>query len=311
MNKNLAIVFPGQGSQTVGMVDELANDYPETKTYFEQASDVLGYDLWQLVSAGPEEELNLTEKTQPAMLVAAYACWKAWLGEGGTLPKMVAGHSLGEYTALIAAGAIGFTDAVKLVSLRGKYMTDAVLEQKGSMAAIIGLDDGRIEEICDETSASTGEIVIPANYNSIGQVVIAGNEAAVEKAIEEANAAGARLAKILPVSVPCHCPLMEPASERLSEALKKVEIKAPEIPVLNNVDVELYKSPDAIRDGLVRQLYSPVRWVETILKMREHDISSVIEVGPGNVLVGLTRRIERKLKPVSIHNQATIKSALS
>src|SRR6056297_606670 len=216
MNKNLAIVFPGQGSQTVGMVDELANDYADTKTYFQQASEVLGYDLWQLVHEGPEDQLNLTEKTQPAMLVAAYSCWRAWLSEGGITPMIMAGHSLGEYTALVAAEAIGFTDAVKLVSLRGQFMADAVANQKGSMAAIIGLDDGRIEELCEEVSNSSDEVVIPANYNSIGQVVIAGNEAAVEKVIENANAAGARLAKVLPVSVPCHCPLMEPASERLA-----------------------------------------------------------------------------------------------
>ncbi len=311
MSVKRAAVFPGQGSQSVGMISEMYQDYPETKTYFDEASEVLGYDLFKLVQNGPESELNQTQVTQPAMLVAGYACWQAWCKEGGEQPAIVAGHSLGEYTALVAAGAIAFTDAVKLVSLRGQYMRDAVAEKGGSMAAIVGLDDGRIEEICRDVSAKSSQIVKPANYNSIGQVVIAGHEQAVEKAIEQANAAGARLAKILPVSVPCHCPLMEPASESLSRALESTTIHQPKIPVLNNVDAKFYSNVESIKEGLVRQLYSPVRWVESVLKMQEDRVESIMEIGPGNVLVGLIRRIDRSLKPFSIHNKASIQSALS
>ncbi len=309
MDKKLAIVFPGQGSQTVGMVAELAQDFPETKRYFEQASDILGYDLWKLVNEGPEIELNLTEKTQPALLVASYACWNAWLNAGGVKPDVLAGHSLGEYSALVAAEAIQFVEAVKLVSLRGKYMQEAVSEGKGAMAAIIGLDDGRIEEICAEISVEN-EVVIPANYNSIGQVVIAGNTEAVDKAIKLANDAGAKLAKVLPVSVPCHCPLLEPASKQLAAVLESIQIQVPTIPVINNVDVAFYSDEKSITEGLVRQLYSPVRWVETILKMQETGFNTVIECGPGKVLIGLIKRIDRNLKLAAIYNKESISAAL-
>lgn len=309
MDKKLAIVFPGQGSQTVGMLSELAQDFPETKQYVEQASDVLGYDLWRLISSGPEEALNLTEKTQPAMLVAAYSCWKAWLSVGGAMPQVFAGHSLGEYTALVAAGALTFPDAVKIVSLRGKYMQDTIPQGKGAMAAIVGLDDGRIEELCSRVSTEK-DVVIPANYNSIGQVVIAGTTDAVEKVIELANDAGAKLAKILPVSVPCHCPLLKPASRELGAVLESMQIQRPDVPVINNVDVAFYTDEASIREGLVRQLYSPVRWVETILKIQDQGINSIIECGPGKVLVGLIKRIDRNLKVAAIYNKDTIHAGL-
>lgn len=310
MEKKLAIVFPGQGSQTVGMISELAQDFPETKQVFEQASDVLGYDLWQLICAGPEDVLNLTEKTQPAMLAASVACWNIWNSVGGAKPEIYAGHSLGEYTALVAADAIQFSDAVKLVSLRGKYMQDTVAPGKGAMAAIVGLDDGRVEELCAAVSTEK-DVVIPANYNSIGQVVIAGTTAAVEKVIALANDAGAKLAKILPVSVPCHCPLLVPASLELAEVLKSVHINKPAVPVINNVDVEFYHDAASIRDGLVRQLYSPVRWVETILKIQEQGINSIIECGPGKVLLGLMKRIDRNLKLAAIYSKDTITTGLN
>lgn len=309
MDTKFAMVFPGQGSQSVGMVAELAANFPDTKRYFEEAATVLGYDIWKLVNEGPENELNLTEKTQPAMLVASYACWQAWLQSGGRIPTLFAGHSLGEYTALVAAHSIKFSDAVKLVSLRGKYMQAAVAEGDGAMAAIIGLDDGRIEEICAAVTAKNG-VVIPANYNSIGQVVIAGSMSGVQQVLKLADAAGAKLAKILPVSVPCHCPLMQPASEHLANTLSTMPIKAPRIPVIRNIDVEFYHDEKSVRDGLTRQLYSPVRWVDTILKMQEQGLDSIIECGPGKVLVGLIKRIDRNLKLAAIYNKQSIEAAL-
>ena len=304
-----AMVFPGQGSQSVGMLGALAEAFSEVKATFEEASDALGYDLWRLVQEGPAEDLNRTDRTQPAMLAAGIAVWRVWQDQGGPEPSMMAGHSLGEFSALVAAGALGFADAVRLVEARGRAMQAAVPEGEGAMAAILGLDDDAVRAVCEE--AAQGEVLAPVNFNSPGQVVVAGQASAVARATEAAKAAGAKRALVLPVSVPSHCELMRPAAEALAGLLADVDLATPRIPVLHNADVAAYDDPDAIRDALVRQLYSPVRWVETIRAMAEQGVGRLIEAGPGKVLVGLNKRIDKTMEALPVFDPKTLETALA
>jgi len=303
-----AMVFPGQGSQAVGMLAELAAENPLVEQTFREASDALGYDLWALVQNGPAEELNKTWQTQPALLAASVAIFRVWQEKGGSQPAMLAGHSLGEYSALVCAGVIDFKDAIKLVELRGKLMQEAVPEGTGAMQAIIGLDDAAIAKACEE--AAQGEVVSPVNFNSPGQVVIAGNKAAVERAGAACKAAGAKRALPLPVSVPSHCALMKPAADKLAVALASLTFNAPAVPVVNNVDVRCETSAEAIRSALVRQLYSPVRWTECVELMAQQGVTSLLEVGPGKVLTGLTKRIVDSLTAAPVNDPASLSAAL-
>lgn len=305
---SLAFVFPGQGSQSVGMLAELAAAEPQVASTFAEASAALGYDLWKIVSEGPAEELNQTHITQPAMLSAGVAVWRIWQEKGGAAPAVLAGHSLGEYTALVAAGALDFKDAIALVAERGRLMQEAVPAGTGSMAAILGLDDAAVIDVCDK--AAQGEVVSAVNFNANGQVVIAGQVAAVERAVALAKDASAKRAVVLPVSVPSHCALMKPAADKLAERLAGVTIHAPQIPVINNCDVSKASDADAIRDALVRQLYSPVRWVETIQAMAGEGVDTLIECGPGKVLVGLNKRIVKEMNAVAVFDPAGLESAL-
>lgn len=289
--KSIGFVFPGQGSQSKGMLTDIANEFHEITDTYAEASHVLGYDLWKLVQEGPEEILAQTVHTQPALLVGSYAIWR--IIQTKIRPVLLAGHSLGEYTALVCAEALSFQDAVRLVAARGQYMQEAVPMGKGGLAAIVGLEDATVLDICHK-AVLDNEVLSPANYNSPGQVVIGGDILAVERAIILAKEAGARLAKILPVSVPSHCILMKPAAERLSEMLSTISIQNPRIPIINNVDVSRYTDANSIRDGLVRQLYMPVRWVETIEAFIQNGVSYIIECGPGKVLTGLNKRIAQE-----------------
>ena len=305
--KKFAMVFPGQGSQTVGMLAELAGDYPIVQETFKQASEVLGYDLWQLVQEGPAEELNKTWQTQPALLTASVAVYRVWQQKYPELkPEVMAGHSLGEYSALVCAGVLDFQDAVKLVELRGKLMQQAVPEGTGAMYAIIGLDNDAIINACKQ--AEQGEVVSAVNFNSPGQVVIAGAKAAVERAAALCKEAGAKRALPLAVSVPSHCALMKPAADQLSVSLESITLKAPVVAVLNNVDVKAETDAVAIRNALVRQLYSPVRWTETVEKMAQNGVEVLVEVGPGKVLNGLTKRIVDSLQTVSVNDVKSLDS---
>ena len=291
-DKNFAFVFPGQGSQSVAMLADYANETIVQET-FQQASDTLAYDMWQLVSEGPAESLNETHRTQPALLTASTALWRLWQSRVEALPSFVAGHSLGEYSALVAAGTLDFAQGVKLVEQRGQFMQQAVPAGTGKMAAIIGLADDLIQQACSEAAES--EVVSPVNYNSPGQVVIAGNADAVERAMVLCKEKGAKRALPLPVSVPSHCSLMKPAAESLQEVLAEITFNAPTIPLVNNVDVEIATEADAIKDALVRQLYCPVRWTESVQYLAAKGITDLIECGPGNVLSGLAKRIDRSL----------------
>ncbi|PHP93042.1 [acyl-carrier-protein] S-malonyltransferase [Pantoea agglomerans] len=304
----LAFVFPGQGSQTVGMLTELAATYPLVEETFREASDALGYDLWQLVSQGPAEELNKTWQTQPALLAASVAIYRVWQQQGGEQPALMAGHSLGEYSALVCAGVLNFADAVKLVELRGKLMQEAVPEGTGAMQAIIGLDDAAIRKACEESAQ--GQVVSPVNFNSPGQVVIAGNKEAVERAGAACKAAGAKRALPLPVSVPSHCALMKPAADKLAVALESITFNAPAVPVINNVDVKAETDAAAIRHALVRQLYSPVRWTESVEAMAAQGVTQLLEMGPGKVLTGLTKRIVDSLTAAAVNDTASLTAAL-
>ena len=305
--KKFAMVFPGQGSQTVGMLAELAGDYPIVQETFKQASEVLGYDLWQLVQEGPAEELNKTWQTQPALLTASVAVYRVWKQKYPALkPEVMAGHSLGEYSALVCAGVLDFQDAVKLVELRGKLMQQAVPEGTGAMYAIIGLDNDAIINACKQ--AEQGEVVSAVNFNSPGQVVIAGAKAAVERAATLCKEAGAKRALPLAVSVPSHCALMKPAADQLSVSLESITLKEAGVSVLNNVDVKSEIEADAIRNALVRQLYSPVRWTETVEKMAQNGVEVLVEVGPGKVLNGLTKRIVDSLQAVSVNDVKSLDS---
>jgi len=304
----IAFVFPGQGSQTVGMLAELAATYPQVEETFREASDALGYDLWQLVSQGPAEELNKTWQTQPALLAASVAIYRVWQAQGGEQPVLMAGHSLGEYSALVCAGVLNFADAVKLVELRGKLMQEAVPEGTGAMQAIIGLDDAAIRQACEESAQ--GQVVSPVNFNSPGQVVIAGNKEAVERAGAACKAAGAKRALPLPVSVPSHCALMKPAADKLAVALEGITFNTPAMPVINNVDVKAESDVSAIRHALVRQLYSPVRWTESVEAMAAQGVTHLLEMGPGKVLTGLTKRIVDTLTAAAVNDTASLNAAL-
>lgn len=306
---SVAFIFPGQGSQSVGMLAELATAFPLVGETFAEASEVLGYDLWQLVQDGPAEELNKTHITQPTMLSAGIAVWRILQDQGVAKPAMVAGHSLGEYSALVAAGALNFTDAVKLVAERGRLMQEAVPVGQGAMAAILGLDDATVISVCE--SSSQGDVVSAVNFNAPGQVVIAGSASAVERTVEAAKEAGAKRALLLPVSVPSHCALMMPAAEQLAGQLAGISISAPDIPVINNVDVATPSDADAIRDALVRQLYNPVRWVESVQKMAEDGVDTLLECGPGKVLVGLNKRIDKSMNAMAVLDSASLEKALT
>jgi len=303
--KKFAAVFPGQGSQSVGMMAPYG-DLPALRETFAEASDALGQDLWQMLADGPAETINQTVNTQPIMLTAGIAVWRAWLAQGGAMPSMVAGHSLGEYSALVAAGALQFTDAVQLVRFRAQAMQEAVPAGEGAMAAVLGLEPDVIEAACNE--AAQGQVVSAANLNSSGQIVIAGHAAAVERAMAACTARGAKRAVLLPVSAPFHCALMKPAAERLRERLASVAIAVPSIPVLNNVDVATPADPDSIRDALVRQAFSPVRWIETIKCMHADGIEAVYEFGPGKVLAGLVKRIEGSLAIEAITDDSKLQA---
>ena len=303
-----ALVFPGQGSQAVGMM-QAYGEAPAIRRTFDEASAALGDDLWRMVSEGPAEALSQTVNTQPVMLTAGVAVWRAWQDRGGPMPAVVAGHSLGEYTALVAAGALAFGDAVPLVRFRAQAMQEAVPKGEGAMAAILGLDDDSIRAACAE--AAQGQVVEAVNFNGPGQTVIAGHAAAVARAAEAAKARGAKRAVMLPVSAPFHCSLMRPAADRLRERLATVDIRRPLVPMLNNADVRAFEDPHEIRDALVRQAASPVRWVETIRAMAALGVSHVYECGPGKVLAGLTKRIEGALQGAALADAASLEQALT
>ncbi|MGG5215117.1 MULTISPECIES: ACP S-malonyltransferase [Rahnella] len=304
----IAVVFPGQGSQTLGMLADLAAAHPVVEETFAEASSALGYDLWQLVQQGPAEELNKTWQTQPALLAASVAIWRVWQQQNGAQPVLMAGHSLGEYSALVCAGVLDFKQAISLVELRGKLMQEAVPAGTGAMYAIIGLDNDAIAKACEESAQ--GQVVSPVNFNSPGQVVIAGNKEAVERAGAACKEAGAKRALPLPVSVPSHCALMKPAADKLAVALENVTFSAPQYSVVNNVDVKIETSPEAIRSALVRQLYSPVRWTESVEFMAAQGVEQLLEVGPGKVLTGLTKRIVDTLTASAVNDTASLAAAL-
>ena len=308
IDATVAIVFPGQGSQSVGMLSELAASFPLVNETFTQASDVLGYDLWKLTRDGPKDELNRTDRTQPAMLAAGVAVWRVWQQENGTLPGVMAGHSLGEYSALVCAGAMEFADAVSLVEERGRCMQSAVPAGVGAMAAILGLDDEVVADVCNRAAES--EVVSPVNFNSPGQVVIAGNADAVQRAIGLAKEAGAKRALPLAVSVPSHCSLMQSAAEQFAERLAQTSISTPLIPVIQNVDAARHDQPDAIRENLEKQLYRPVQWVLSVQNMGGQGVTRIFEAGPGKVLAGLCKRIDKSIASAAVFDPASLAAAL-
>jgi [acyl-carrier-protein] S-malonyltransferase len=310
LSENTAFLFPGQGSQTVGMLAAAAETHPAIGLTFSEASDTLGYDMWELVQNGRQEQLNLTETTQPVLLTSSVALWRSWRAAGGALPGMMAGHSLGEFSALVCAGALGFQDAVRLVQQRGAFMQSAVPVGEGAMAAIIGLDDEAINSACTEAAAASDGVVAAVNFNSPGQVVIAGKVAAVELAIEKCKAAGAKRALPLPVSAPFHTQLMRPAGEKLAQALAQIEVSAPEIPVVHNVHARTESDPDKIRELLVQQIYSPVQWTSCIGAITSAGASRLVECGPGKVLSGLNRRIDKSLESFTIEQPADLESTV-
>ncbi|OYY93489.1 MAG: [acyl-carrier-protein] S-malonyltransferase [Hydrogenophilales bacterium 28-61-23] len=303
-----ALVFPGQGSQSVGMLAAYGDAAPMRDT-FAEASDALGQDLWAMVADGPADVLNQTVNTQPVMLAAGVAVYRLWQSQGGPAPVLMAGHSLGEYTALVCAGALGFQDAVKLVRLRAEAMQSAVPEGIGAMAAVLGLDDAAVRAVCAESAQ--GAVLEAVNFNSPGQVVIAGDKAAVERGCALAKEKGAKRALLLPVSVPSHCALMKPAAEKLRAAMSAIEVRPPAIAVLHNADVTSHTDPDAIRDALARQLYSPVRWVETVQAMSARGVQLVAECGPGKVLAGLNKRIVEGMLGAAMADAAGLADTLA
>ncbi len=307
---DLAFIFPGQGSQKIGMLAAAAAAHPSVGQTFEEASEALDYDLWDLIQNGQQDALNMTETTQPALLACSVALWRAWRAAGGAIPARMAGHSLGEFSALVCAGALGFPEAVRLVRERGAAMQTAVPVGEGAMAAIIGLDDATIDSSCQAVAEATGQVVAAVNYNSPGQVVIAGHTAAVEAAGEACKAAGAKRAMPLPVSAPFHTALMRPAGERLQEVLATVTVSAPEIPVIHNVHAAAETAPDAIRSLLVKQIYSPVKWTACVQAMAGQGISRLVECGPGKVLSGLNRRIDKGLASFAIEEPADLAATL-
>lgn len=303
-----AVVFPGQGSQSVGMMGGFA-DSPVVEATFREASAILGEDLWKLAAEGPAEALARTVVTQPLMLTAGVACWRAWLDRGGPMPAFFAGHSLGEYSALVAAEALRFEDALPLVRLRAQSMQEAVPEGTGGIAAIVGLADDRLEKVMQE--AAQGEVLEAANLNSPGQVVIAGHRAAVERGMAAAKAHGAKIARMLPMSAPSHCSLMRPAAERLRERLAGVAVASPKVPVVQNADVAAFDDPERIRRALVEQLFRPVRWVETVRHLQAHGVARIVECAPGKVLAGLVKRTVDGVEAVAITDSAALAAALT
>jgi [acyl-carrier-protein] S-malonyltransferase len=291
------------------MMHALAAEFPVVKQTFAEASQALGKDLWQLAEQGPEEKLNQTEITQPVMLAAGVATWRAWLAANGPRPHCMAGHSLGEYSALVCAGALEFAEAMKLVADRGRFMQQAVPAGQGAMAAILGLDDEAVRKLCEQ--AGQGEVLEAVNFNSPGQVVIAGASAAVNRAVEQSRAAGAKRAILLPVSVPSHCRLMHPAAQQMAGRLQQTEIHRPQIPVIHNTHVQAESDPQAIRNALVRQIESPVRWVETIRKMAADGVTRIVECGPGKVLTGLNKRIVKTVETLPVFDPVTLREALN
>ena len=303
-----AVVFPGQGSQSVGMMNGFAGEAAVEAT-FREASAILGEDLWALVAAGPAEALARTVVTQPLMLTAGVACWRAWRARGGAMPSYFAGHSLGEYSALVAAGALAFEDALPLVRLRAVAMQDAVPEGTGGIAALVGLADDKVAVVCAE--AAQGEVLEPANLNSPGQVVIAGHRGAVERGMAAARAHGAKIAKMLPMSAPSHCSLMKPAAERLRVRLAATAVRAPAVPVVQNADVAAFDDPARIRQALVEQLYRPVRWVETVRHLQANGVTRIVECAPGKVLAGLLKRTVDDVEAVAITDSAALAAAIA
>lgn len=309
MSQSFAFVFPGQGSQHLGMLAELAAQHAVIQETFAEASEVLGYDLWDLVQNGPEADLNQTDKTQPALLTAGVALWRLWQQQGGETPTIMAGHSLGEYTALVCAGAISFADGVTLVRKRGEFMQAAVPAGAGAMAAILGLDDEGIKAAC--VSAAEGAVVSPVNFNCPGQVVIAGEKAAVERAIDACKAAGAKRAVPLPVSVPSHCALMKPAADQLAEVLASISVSLPSIPVVQNVAARVPATPDELKQNLLAQLYSPVLWTDCVQAMVAQGVETTLECGPGKVLSGLNKKIHKALVVKAINDPEGFDAALA
>lgn len=309
MNNQLAFVFPGQGSQSVGMLADLNNAFPIVKQTFDEASEVFGRDMWELSQQGPELELAQTEITQPIMLIAGVAAWRAWCNVSDARPALMAGHSLGEYTAYVCSDAISLADGVALVKRRGELMRDACPGGQGKMAAILGMEDEALKAVCME--AAQGEVVQAVNFNAPGQIVIAGHSTAVDRAIELAKAAGARKAMALAVSVPCHSDLMRTASEELAAKLKATHINKPVIPVVNNIDAKIELNPDAIREKLIVQLYSPVLWVDSVKAMAAQGITKVVECGPGKVLSGMNKRIVRELELLNVLDTASLQATLN
>ncbi|MCK4743800.1 MAG: ACP S-malonyltransferase [Sulfuriflexus sp.] len=305
---SFAFIFPGQGSQSVGMLAELAESNSVVTDTFAEASAALGYDLWALIQDGPAEDLNQTDRTQPAMLTAGVACWRVWQQQGGAMPAMMAGHSLGEYTALVCSGAMSLVDGVSLVADRGRFMQEAVAAGEGAMAAVLGMDDDAVISVC--VDAAEGDVLSAVNFNSPGQVVIAGNTAAVERATVLAKERGAKRAIVLPVSVPSHCSLMESAAEKLQERLATISINAPSVPVVNNVDVDAPSDAEQIKQALVKQLSNPVRWVETINSLSNDGMNAVVECGPGKVLAGLNKRINKEFPAYPLFDTASLAKAL-
>ena len=305
---SFAFIFPGQGSQSVGMLSELAESNPIVIDTFAEASESLGYDLWKLVQEGPADDLNKTDRTQPAMLTAGVACWRVWQQQCGAMPAMMAGHSLGEYTALVCSDAISLSNAASLVADRGRFMQEAVAPGEGAMAAVLGMADEDVISVCAD--AAEDSVLSAVNFNSPGQVVIAGNTAAVERATVLAKERGAKRAVILPVSVPSHCSLMAPAAEKLQQRLSDIPFSTPNVAVINNVDVATPVDAEQIKQALVKQLFSPVRWVETINRMYGDDINSVVECGPGKVLAGLNKRINKEFPAYPLFDSASLAVAL-
>jgi len=305
---NLAFVFPGQGSQSIGMLSDLANEYTEIKQTIERASDALGQDLWSIVTQGPEADLNQTQITQPAMLAAGVAVWELWCKLSPIRPEWMAGHSLGEYSALVCAGVLGFEDAIKLVSIRGRLMQEAVPAGIGAMAAILGLEDHQVVTICHQVE--NNDIVAAVNFNSPGQVVIAGNIAAVERAMQAAKDAGAKRALLLPVSVPSHCALMASAAEELDSHLQALVFNTAKSTLIHNVDVAVHSAPEVIRNALKEQLFKPVRWVDTIKSMHDQGVTRFVECGPGKVLLGLNKRIVKEAEHMAIFDSETLNKLL-
>lgn len=305
---NLAFVFPGQGSQSVGMLKELAENYAEVKRTFERASEALGKDLWTIVAEGPEGELNQTQNTQPAMLAAGVAVWEVWCKHSAVRPAWMAGHSLGEYTALVCSEALAFEDGIKLVATRGRLMQEAVPAGVGAMAAILGLEDYQVVKICADVASN--EIVSAVNFNSPGQVVIAGHSAAVQRAIAAAKDAGAKRSVLLPVSVPSHCLLMQSAAEKLNEELQKITIEMPKMTLVHNVDVTPHSASEVIRNALKEQLYKPVRWSDTIKFMHDQGVTCFVECGPGKVLAGLNKRIAKNADHLALYDPETLDNLL-